>query len=235
MAQTLGFSKGRVVNPRRPQRQRGGNWSRCPGVGTDWWVMVRRGRGSCSMLRSPGGTPWGVSTNAGVWGWTKPDGRSGSPSEPMIRGPRRGGQPIARPSRRSIPIRAAPLRFAAIRVTTSTSDRPGSLVRGCDPTESWNGTRGAARMLVLSRKLMEKVYIGDDICVTVVRLENGQVRLGIDAPRHIPVVRAELQDQTRNRRGGTPARASAHPTSSHPHSHNHTPPQGLKTASTSSR
>jgi carbon storage regulator len=47
-------------------------------------------------------------------------------------------------------------------------------------------------MLVLTRKLMERLYIGDDICVTVVRLEGGQVRLGIEAPRHIRVVRAEL-------------------------------------------
>jgi carbon storage regulator len=47
-------------------------------------------------------------------------------------------------------------------------------------------------MLVLTRKLMEKLYIGDDICVTVVRLEGGQVRLGIEAPRDVPVVRAEL-------------------------------------------
>ncbi|HWE37335.1 MAG TPA: carbon storage regulator [Isosphaeraceae bacterium] len=47
-------------------------------------------------------------------------------------------------------------------------------------------------MLVLTRKLMERLYIGDDICVTVVRLEGGQVRLGIDAPRHISIVRAEL-------------------------------------------
>jgi carbon storage regulator len=47
-------------------------------------------------------------------------------------------------------------------------------------------------MLVLTRKLMEKLFIGEDICVTVVRLEGGQVRLGIDAPRHVSVVRAEL-------------------------------------------
>lgn len=47
-------------------------------------------------------------------------------------------------------------------------------------------------MLVLTRKLMERLYIGDDICVTVVRLEGGQVRLGIDAPRHVRVVRGEL-------------------------------------------
>ncbi len=47
-------------------------------------------------------------------------------------------------------------------------------------------------MLVLTRKLMEKLYIGEDICVTVVRLEGGQVRLGIDAPRHVAIVRGEL-------------------------------------------
>lgn len=47
-------------------------------------------------------------------------------------------------------------------------------------------------MLVLTRKLMEKLYIGDDVCVTIVRIEGGQVRLGIEAPREVPVVRAEL-------------------------------------------
>ena len=49
-------------------------------------------------------------------------------------------------------------------------------------------------MLVLTRKLMEKLYIGDDVCVTIVRLEGGQVRLGIEAPREVSVVRAELVD-----------------------------------------
>lgn len=48
-------------------------------------------------------------------------------------------------------------------------------------------------MLVLTRRLMEKFYIGDEICVTVVRLAGGQVRLGIDAPRSVPVVRGELK------------------------------------------
>ncbi len=54
------------------------------------------------------------------------------------------------------------------------------------------GARGAATMLVLTRRRSEKLYIGGDICVTVVRLEGGQVRLGIEAPRHVAVVRAEL-------------------------------------------
>ena len=52
-------------------------------------------------------------------------------------------------------------------------------------------------MLVLTRKLMEKLYIGDAICVTVVRLEGGQVRLGIEAPREVAVLRAELATRER--------------------------------------
>jgi carbon storage regulator len=52
-------------------------------------------------------------------------------------------------------------------------------------------------MLVLTRKLMEKLYIGDDVCVTVVRLEGGQVRLGIEAPLEVSVVRAELVPERR--------------------------------------
>lgn len=50
-------------------------------------------------------------------------------------------------------------------------------------------------MLVLTRKLNESIVIkvpGSDIIITVVRMEGGQVRLGIDAPRDIPVIRAEL-------------------------------------------
>ena len=60
-------------------------------------------------------------------------------------------------------------------------------------------------MLVLTRKLMEKLFIGDDICVTVVRLEGGQVRLGIDAPREVSVVRAELVPE-RERAAPSPSR-----------------------------
>ncbi len=47
-------------------------------------------------------------------------------------------------------------------------------------------------MLVLSRKVGEKILIGDDIAVTVVRLSGGGVRIGIDAPVEMAVVREEL-------------------------------------------
>jgi carbon storage regulator len=68
-------------------------------------------------------------------------------------------------------------------------------------------------MLVLTRKLMEKLYIGDNICVTVVRLEGGQVRLGIEAPRDVAVVRAELvpERQFGPHRGPIPGRTPSAP------------------------
>lgn len=47
-------------------------------------------------------------------------------------------------------------------------------------------------MLVLSRKLGEKIVIGDNICITVVDIDRGKIRLGIEAPREVPVFRSEL-------------------------------------------
>ena len=47
-------------------------------------------------------------------------------------------------------------------------------------------------MLVLSRKLGEKIFIGDNICITVVDIDRGKIRLGIEAPRTVPIYRQEL-------------------------------------------
>lgn len=47
-------------------------------------------------------------------------------------------------------------------------------------------------MLVLSRRYGEKIYIGDNICITVVEICEGKVRLGIEAPRDVPVNREEM-------------------------------------------
>ena len=66
-------------------------------------------------------------------------------------------------------------------------------------------------MLVLTRRLMERFYIGDDICVTVVRLEGGQVRLGIDAPRETPILRGELRGTPAPERQATALAATASP------------------------
>ena len=48
-------------------------------------------------------------------------------------------------------------------------------------------------MLVLSRKERQRIRLGDNITVTIVRLTGDQVRLGIDAPRDIRVLREELE------------------------------------------
>jgi carbon storage regulator len=47
-------------------------------------------------------------------------------------------------------------------------------------------------MLVLSRKLNEKIIIDGEIVVTVVKIDRNQVRIGIEAPGHIPVYREEI-------------------------------------------
>ena len=49
-------------------------------------------------------------------------------------------------------------------------------------------------MLVLSRKVGERILIGDQIAVTVVRVNNGGVRIGVEAPHDMPVVREELKE-----------------------------------------
>lgn len=47
-------------------------------------------------------------------------------------------------------------------------------------------------MLVLARRWNERIFIGDDIVITVMRIQNGEVRLGIEAPRNVPVHREEV-------------------------------------------
>jgi carbon storage regulator len=47
-------------------------------------------------------------------------------------------------------------------------------------------------MLVLSRKLGEKIVIGDKIVVTVVKIDRNQIRIGIEAPQDISVYREEI-------------------------------------------
>ena len=47
-------------------------------------------------------------------------------------------------------------------------------------------------MLVLSRKSGEKIRIGDNVTVTIVRIGPNNVRLGIEAPRDLNIVREEL-------------------------------------------
>lgn len=47
-------------------------------------------------------------------------------------------------------------------------------------------------MLILSRKLGESIVIGDDITITILGVNGGQVRVGIDAPKSVNVHREEV-------------------------------------------
>jgi carbon storage regulator len=59
-------------------------------------------------------------------------------------------------------------------------------------------------MLVLSRKVGERILIGDNISVTVVRITGGGVRLGVEAPPDMAVIRQELKDRLDAERAATP-------------------------------
>ena len=50
-------------------------------------------------------------------------------------------------------------------------------------------------MLVLSRRRSERILIGSSIQITVVRVDGKQVRLGIEAPTSLPIIRAELLER----------------------------------------
>jgi carbon storage regulator len=66
-------------------------------------------------------------------------------------------------------------------------------------------------MLVLARQLGERLYIGSNITVTVTAIQGNRVKLGIDAPGNVSIIRAELGDfwrkpaAVRNAQGGNRA------------------------------
>ena len=53
-------------------------------------------------------------------------------------------------------------------------------------------------MLVLSRKPMERIHIGDSVVVTVLEIRGNKERIGIDAPKEVHGLRSELKDQHSN-------------------------------------
>lgn len=60
-------------------------------------------------------------------------------------------------------------------------------------------------MLVLSRKLNESIVIADVVTVTVLEIRGDKIRLGIEAPKEVPVHRREVYDAIRRAEQPTPA------------------------------
>lgn len=59
-------------------------------------------------------------------------------------------------------------------------------------------------MLVLSRKKNESIVINDDITIIVVEIHGDKVRLGIEAPKEVPVHRREVYDAIHRNKVQTP-------------------------------
>lgn len=50
-------------------------------------------------------------------------------------------------------------------------------------------------MLVVSRKVGERIHIGDKVAVTIVKISGGAVRIGVEAPAEMAVMRQELAEE----------------------------------------
>ncbi len=60
-------------------------------------------------------------------------------------------------------------------------------------------------MLILTRRVGESITIGEDVKVTVLGVKGSQVRVGIDAPKDVPVHREEIYDRIKNEERGGPS------------------------------
>jgi carbon storage regulator len=58
-------------------------------------------------------------------------------------------------------------------------------------------------MLILSRRVGGSLIIGDDVTVNVLGVKGNQVRIGVDAPKDVPVHREEVYDRLQEEEGKT--------------------------------
>ena len=57
-------------------------------------------------------------------------------------------------------------------------------------------------MLILTRRIGETLMVGDEVTVTVLDVKGNQVRLGVNAPKHVAVHREEIYDRIQGEKDG---------------------------------
>src|SRR6516162_8253074 len=82
-----------------------------------------------------------------------------------------------------------------VKIVTPLALSPGFVAYNSFARRPLLRSQEGSEMLVLSRKLGEKIFIGENICITVVDIDRGKIRLGIEAPRDVPIFRQELVAQ----------------------------------------
>lgn len=53
-------------------------------------------------------------------------------------------------------------------------------------------------MLIITRKKGESIMIGDDIEITISKIDDGSVKIGIEAPKNVSILRKELYEEVEN-------------------------------------
>lgn len=66
-------------------------------------------------------------------------------------------------------------------------------------------------MLILTRRTGQTLYIGDEITITVLGVQGNQVRIGINAPKHVKIFREELIERLRRQLSGGEADGNVAP------------------------
>jgi carbon storage regulator len=59
-------------------------------------------------------------------------------------------------------------------------------------------------MLILTRRVGETVIVGNDVAVTIVGVKGNQIRIGISAPRNVPIHREEIYERIRREQQPVP-------------------------------
>lgn len=67
-------------------------------------------------------------------------------------------------------------------------------------------------MLILARKIDEKIKIGNDITLTIISVQGDQVKIGVEAPKHVKVFRQEVFDAIQEENKAALAPSDPNPT-----------------------